>query len=58
VTTRQQKREVSLNTSKEYMHERSIPAGNVTSRQLQRVVSLNTNKLYMKERKEVSMQGM
>jgi hypothetical protein len=41
---------ISINTSKQYMEERSTYAGNVITKQLQRVVSVNTSEQYMMER--------
>ena len=50
ITSRQLQRVILLDTSEQYMLERSISAGNVTTRQLKKLVSLDTSKLFMRER--------
>merc|ERR1712055_68031 len=48
--TRQLHMEVLLNTSVQYMKERSVHARNLTTRQLEKEVLLNTSVQFMKER--------
>jgi hypothetical protein len=57
VISKQLPRVASLNTSEQYMKERSnqTDAGNVTTRQPHMVISINTSK---QRRKEVPMQGL